>query len=457
MNKKFLFSTILFCFYAIINGHAQVTKVYGKASNANSYTIELRRQSDFLSMMEQKVCEDLIQDDGSFSMKIELKTVQLFFISIGFQNAPIYLEPGKSYELEVNYDPEKEQITFVNKPYLAFEVLDADENELNHKINAFEFKVNQFLVDNFNQIYKYRNKKTISQFSDQINAEFKNSSPFLKTHIDYRLASIEENSGLKNRNEIAQSYFKNTEVFFENDEAMRFFNQVFDQYLLRPNTYFELPSLMNEINGKANLELIFTFLNQDPLLEKQSMKELALLKGLQELYYKPSTNKKALLALIHNIGSNSLNIGIIKIATNLVQHLKYLRMGEQFPVAYKSEIKDFAANGKDLFLHFFTIPCIDCVREMDSISSLYQSYHKEVRFVSIALNAEPNEIDKLVKAKQYAWEIIVASEPFTLAEIYKIYSLPSYFLINSNNEIIMNPALNPWRGFSSSFKANYKH
>ncbi len=457
MNQKLFIVAILFFFGLITSLQAQKTKIYGKVENANSYSFKLIKHTDFLSMLEEKVAEDLIDDHGNFSLEIELKSTHLFLLNIGFQKAEIYLEPGKSYELKVKYDPLKEQITFVNNAYLDFEILNSTKNELNHQIRVFDGEVNQFLIENFNKIYKYRNQKIINQFSEKIKAEFNDVMPFLKTYIDYRLASIEENSGLLNRKSISTAYFQNPEVFFENDEAMRFFNQAFDQYLLKPNLFFERSKLMQEIHTEANLESIYAMLDNDPLLHDQALKELALLKSLQELFYLPSANEKALLSLMNKVGQNALGPEIAKMANHLTKRLSYLRIGAQFPQEYEIELEDSSSNGKDLFLHFFSLPCADCVREMDSISTLYQVYKKEVKFVSIALNSEKSALEKLLKAKQYSWEIVLSSESFKLAEIYDIKSLPSYFLINSDDEIIINPALKPWKGFSHAFESQYKH
>jgi thiol-disulfide isomerase/thioredoxin len=461
MNKKILISTIIFCLFTVFDLHAQITKIYGKVQNADGYLIELKKPTDYLSMHEQKASEDLIQEGGAFSMEIELKSTQLFFINIGLQKTEIYLEPSKSYEIFIQYDPQKEQISYVNKAYLEYEILNSDADELNNQIGLFNYKVNQFLISNFNQIYKRRNRNIISQFNAEIKSEFKNSSSFLKNYIDFRLASIDQTSGSKSRSEIYESYFQEEEVFFENDEAMRFFHQSFEKYLMKPNPYFELPQLMNEIFGKADLELVFSAFNNDPLLQSRLLKELALLKSLQELYFIPSVNKKNVLALMGKIGQKSIFPKIKNIAFNLVQELSYLRAGEQFPNDYLAEFdlidRMKNSDSTEVFLHFFTIPCADCVSEMDSISNIHKKYSKDVRFISVALNAKENQIDKLKKDKKYSWEIIVASQPFKLAATYRINSLPAYFLIDSNNEVVLNAALEPWRGFSSFFKSRFKH
>ncbi len=455
------FTLLSFFILIISSSFGQSTKIYGTAENASGYEIKLKTYTDFFSMTEQLLSESVVQKDGSFELKTDLKATKLCFLVIGFQRAEIYLEPGRTYHLSINYDKRNEQITFVNKAYLNFNFVDLPREDLNNQIGDFNSKSNEFLVANFDRIYKRRDKKIIREFSNSIYQDFKNPSAFLKNYIDFRLASIEYSSGLKNRLEIQHDYFQNGIIFYENDEYVHAFNELFDKYLMNPNPYFEVQQLRNEIFGDANLERIFSALDNDPLLKDQEFKELVLLRSLYELYFVPASNKDAIVSLIDDLGQKTLFPSIDKIALNFIHQLTYLQPGAEFP---KHEILDISLIQNEamraeklIFFNFFTFPCAECMREMDSIASLHEKYSKQVLFISIALNVNESEIEQLIKAKKYAWKIIRATQPFILAETYKIKSLPSYFLIDSKRKILLNPALVPWKGFSPSFKSILKY
>ncbi len=459
MNQKFVI--LLFLLAWLFPAYAQKTKIYGKVKNAQNYVIQLKTYSNFLSMTEQVIDECIIEDNGSFILETELQSTRLHVLAVGFQKAHIYLQPNNEYQVEINYDKESEQITFVNKSPLDFQFIDLDANDLNFRIADFNAKANDFLVAHFDQIYKRRNKNLIKGFSEEIKKSLENPSIFLESYIDFRLASIEYSSGLKDRVTIFEDYFLNKEILFGNDEYMQFFNEFFDKYLMKPNPHFNVQQLRTEIFSKGDFEHIYSILNKDPLLNSWDMKELVLLKGLYDLYFMPTTSKDDILRLINKIGQESSFAEIKKMALSIHDQLKYLTIGTDFPQAYvenlNPDLQELSTSAKATFVSFFSIPCSDCIREMDSIASIQKKYSKDVRFMSIALNTSENELNKLIKARNYSWEIKLASKPFKLAENYQLKALPAYFLIDTEARILINPALKPWKGFSESFRSVFKY
>ena len=439
---------------------SQMTKIFGKAETAIGYMIKLKTFSDYLSMTEQQISECVIQPDGSFLLETDLSFTKMCILVIGFQKTEIYLEPGKSYELLIAYNHGNERITYVNTSKLDTKFINLPLDDLNNQIGDFNYQANNFLVKNFNRIYKNRDKNIINDFNTEIRQHFQNPSEYLTNYIDFRIASIEYNSGLKNRLTIFHNYFEGRDILYVNDEYMQFIRQLFENYLSAPNPYFDITQLRSEIFGKTDLEIIFSMFSKDPLLKNAALKELVLLNGLYELSFNPNVDKSTLCSAIEKIGQTSLFPKHKKIAFNLVRQLNYLQPGTKFPQDYLTQLKNknFCKDlDKAIFINFFTLPCADCVREMDSIAGLFQKYSKEVQFVSIALNSTDDEVKKLVSVKKYSWQIFLATQAFELAEIYRIHSLPTYFLIDSNSKILMNPALVPWRGFSSAFGSVFEY
>lgn len=460
MIKKFTLVGVLFSLL-FIPSYSQSTKIYGTIENADAYTIQLKTFSDFLSMTEEVVDSFEISKYGTFELKTSLNATKLHVLVIGFQKAYVYLEPDKEYQLKIKYDKEREQITFVNKAQLDFEFIDLPNDALNHQIAEFNLKANEFLVSNFDQIYKRRNKKIVESFSKEIKESFQNSSGFLKNYIDFRLASIEYSSGLKNKAAIFKTYFEDKKILFDHDEYFQFFKEFFENYLMNPNPYFDTELLNRKIFNGDDLGSMLAILKQDPMLQQEKLRTMVLLKGLYDLYFYPSANKSTILSLFHQINQESPFETIKKVATNLQQKLTYLQPGTDFPKYFIDNLENdkrvSSQMRKAIFVNFFTIPCSACMREMDSISSMFNRYSDEVQFISIVLNTTEEELDKLHVAKKYPWQIKQAEQPFKLAETYQIRSLPAYFLIDSKGKILMNPAFQPWQGFSLAFKSVFNY
>ena len=459
MNKKYTLFTLLFVLlFSVLSG--QETKIYGKAENAAGYVIKLKTYSDFFSMKMKEVDECIVQPDGSFELKTTLQATQIFILVIGFQKTEIYLEPNKTYKLFIKYDKSREQITFVNNPYLEYQFIDLPKDDLNNQISEFNFRADQFLVANFNRIYKNKERKLIVDFGSEIKQLFNNPGGYLKVYIDLRLASFELNSGLKNRESAYKSYMQNQPFYSHHDEYMRFFNQLFEKYLMAPNKYFDQSLMMQKIFGNADLESVSALLKKDPMLENTEFREMALLKFIYDLYFIPSANHASILKLFDEIAKRSGNSYHTQIAKSMAQQLNYLQPGTKIP-AYT--FKDLDGNNFNIpnqsnqatFIQFFTVPCNDCIREMDSIAELYQHYAKDVQFVSVAINTSKNILNDLIK--KYPWKFFLTDKVFDIAEIYQINALPAYLLIDARGVIRQNQALVPWMGFSQSLKSEFKH
>jgi len=459
MNKKFTLFTILFVLlFSVVLG--QGTRVYGKAENAAGYLIKLKTYSDFISLKMQEVDECVVQQDGSFELKTTLTSTQIFMLVIGFQKSEIYLEPNKTYKLLIKYDKSREQITFVNNPFLEYQFIDLAKDDLNNQISEFNYRADQFLVANFNRIYKNKERILIVDFGTEIQQLFKNPSGYLKVYIDFRLASLELNSGLKNRESAYKAYMQNQPLYSHHDEYMRFFNQLFEKYLSVPNKYFDQTVLLQKIYGNADLESILALLKKDPMLENSEFREMALLKILYDLYFIPSGNHDSILKLFDEISKHTEISYHVQIAKSMVLQLNYLQPGTKMPTYTLQDLSGNSLNipnqsNQATFIQFFTIPCNDCIREMDSIAELYQHYAKDVQFVSVGINTPKNILNDLTK--KYPWKFLFTGDVFKIAEIYQINTLPAYLLIDAQGVIRKNPALKPWIGFSQTFKSEFKH
>jgi len=213
MIKKYVVFTALFLLITIVL-HAEVITLFGKTENAGSYTIKLKIYQDYLSMFEENLDESVVHPDGTFRLSATLNENCLAILSIGFQEALIYLEPGKSYELLVNYDKTREQITFVNKPHLQLQFRNLPSDDLNIQMAEFNSRADQFLIANFNRIFKSKNRTVINEFRKELEVAFQNPSPYLKASINYRLASIEYSAGLIEKAALYESYIKNRKILY---------------------------------------------------------------------------------------------------------------------------------------------------------------------------------------------------------------------------------------------------
>ena len=85
-----------------------------------------------------------------------------------------------------------------------------DKQALNYLISQFDSKFDNFLNENFTQIY---NRKTLSlgfRFANDINNELKTvSNKYYKTYVKYKLAYLEYLAFSQNSSHIKKKIFRN--------------------------------------------------------------------------------------------------------------------------------------------------------------------------------------------------------------------------------------------------------
>ncbi|MCP4552948.1 MAG: TlpA family protein disulfide reductase [Bacteroidetes bacterium] len=445
---SFLFSMSVFC---------TNTNISGVVSNANGYTIGLKVYGDYISYLEKTVASTIINEDGTFSLDLNVTQTRLYKLVIGFQEAEIYLEPNEKYQLSINYDPTKERITFVNKTYLEVELLRGDEETLNDNIRTFNAYYNDFLSQNFNLIYRGKQRRLLDTLKSEINRRFTDNSTFVANTINYRIAILEQAAGFKNRVAIFNTYFKNKDILYGSIEYMILFNDFYKNYLQTPNKFFNSQVIQGGIHHQAGLAKVIDYLANDPFLSNQQIRELVLIKELIELYYVPGINKENILSLYNEL-RESTNFPVhIEIIKNIYHQLTYLKAGTKMP---EINLIDLQGNihkleeyyGKYIFMSFFTLPCDECMRELDSLASIFPKYKSEVEFISVAYELTSEDLQLLKSNKAYKWNLMIPAKRFRLAELLRLRSLPDYILIDPNGTILAYPAIFPNRSSDASFK-----
>lgn len=456
MSLKFFCWNILSLLFSV-SAVCATTNISGNVNNANGYTIRLKLYGDYISYLDKTVASTKINEDGTFSLDVDVKQIGLYKLAIGFQEAEIYLEPNETYKLRINYDPSMERITFVNRTYLNVELLQQKQEDLNIIIQEFNAYYNEFLSQNFNLIYRSKQKRLLDTLKNEINRRFINHSTFVANYIDYRIASIEQAAGFKNKEAIFNIYFMNKEILYGNIEYMYLFNDLFENYFQTPNMYFDSQHIQRLIHEQPDLNKVINFLANDPLLKNQQIRELVLIKALTQLFYVSGMNQKNILNLLDEIKKASnfpVHVDIIK---NIYHKLTYLSSGTKMP---EISLLDLNGNlhkleeysGKYIFMSFFTLPCDECMRELDSLASIFPNYEAVVEFVSVAYELTSKDLQLLKSNKAYKWNFMIPAMRFRMAEILRLKSLPDYILIDPKGTILAYPAIFPNRSFGATFK-----
>lgn len=463
MVKKTYIIILLLVSTVYLNG--QNTFISGNARGAEGLKIKIKTNADYISELSKKIDECIIDENGNFKLKANITETVYAQIQIGFLNSDFYLEPGKTYKINIshqNYKEDDKESPFLSKKRLNIELINNDNNELNTLINKFNVIYNDFIIKNFNALYQRRDKSRIDTLQNKINIEFgKIKNNYFNNYIKYRLAGLEQMGRLKNNKKLYTNYLYNQPVLYNHVEYMYFFNEFYEKFFYNGNHSIKTEDLKRYINTERSYLSLLDSLGRDSLVKNEVIREMVFLKGMKELYYSKIYNNDNIIDIISRFASKTKFPEHKKIAFNLIESLVALKPGSSAPDFKLQDLKGITYNlssftGKYTYICFFTTWCAGCMPENDAIVDLKKKYNDKVNFVNIAADKQALNLMYYVEKNKYDWYFLYSENNTDIFENYKVNSFPVYILINPQGNIVNYPAMKPSEGIDIIFNKLFK-
>jgi peroxiredoxin len=459
MNKmKYLIILILLPLF----GFSEPVKITGTAPGAEGKRIEVLTYSDLISFQEITLATSLIDSTGNFSLSLDISQTIYVNLSIDFHRAELFLEPSKIYRIKVepmDYNEMKEVNPFIQSAKLGISFDDFEPNELNSMVQAFNNQYDEFLLKNFNALYRDRNKSKLDTFTiffAQSYATIKNS--YLTNYINYKLAGLVQLTQAMNQAQIGKKYFSDAPILYENLEYMDFFNQYFSKYITATCRALKFTDYKTLIEGTENYKRLMKALEADTILRKPQLRELVLLKGLLELHNTAGYSQEKIIALLNTISIESKFPENRNVADNILKMLTKLRPGTPAP-GFKLKNKEYKEvtlsefKGKPVVLNFWTTYCQGCVTEMDRMKPIYDKFKDQVAFISISADKDYYKSVFFINLKpDFVWNFLHIGDQYDLLKQYDVRSYPLFVLIDKDGNIVKYPADLPGSGLELSLQ-----
>ena len=460
MIRKSLLGLMAFLFLAfdLISGN---TKLSGVVENASGYTIRLKSFTDYVSFQDTILAEAYLDERGGFEMDLNIDFPQNVILKLGFQKATFYVEPNKNYELKVYYDPEKEQISYLANYQLLFEFINLPKDDLNVLAAEFNIITDQFLVENFNRIYRSRQTHLLDSLRYQVQGIRRRGLGYFDQIVEFRLADILLSVKSHERENLFFNVFANKPIQYNNYEYMFFFNTFFYKYVQTKTSVLKPGELRSLINEQEDLTALSNALKRDLIFMDDRMRELVILHDLYYYFYDFDFKLSKVMQHLRSLSNNSVYPEHRKIAKNLIKRITALQPGKPIPEFSLTDLdgqqktnNDY--KGKYLLLNFWELDCSDCFKNIDSLEYLQTTYKNKMNVVSISSNKFEMDLKKIIKDKNISMNFLMASPDNKVYDDLKIRSLPAAILVNDQGEIVLYPAILPGRGFRNTFKSVFK-
>jgi peroxiredoxin len=398
--------------------------------------------ADNLSKLETVLGSATIGPDGSYRMEFLLDETCLSFFEIGFRRGELYLMPGHSYTVNCTIGQEQYYFNFSQQENLRLQISDPAAPDLNRMIQDFNQLYNRLMLEQFNDAYSRISKEQVKNLVDTLEISPGNADlPYFHNYVRYRLALLELSSRIKSRESIAEEYLNAQPILYNNIEYIEFFIQFFSQFLLTSPREIPVTELKDMVNEAATYHSLEERLNRFTYITGAEFRELALLKGLMDLYHTGGYERQQILTFYKQLASQSRFEKIREIANNLVTVSTRFARGTRAPeitVHDKDgqEKKLTEINASPTYVIFYSSKNLSCIAELDMVGDIMKEFKGKISFISLSLDPSMETMDRVRQERGYEWPFYFAGNDRDLVRKYGIQRLPKCILLNTDGTFL---------------------
>lgn len=432
---------------------AQTSTIKGIAPEYAGQEMPVYTFSDFISEEKVEVGKISFKADGNFSTSINLQNTAVCFAEFDIHQAMIYVEPGKTYE--VQFPPfQKQSEAQKRNPFFKlipvwFRIVNQSDDDLNMKIKNFEAEFRILEDKYFYDIYEKRSKASIELVRAELLKKFpETTNKYFEAHKKYRIGNLEFALNQGKSPEFVNAYFGKVSPQMQLPAYTNLFDQVFSNYFSYLGNSVHDQQITGLINsGDANsLEKYLTEKNE----WNKGFCQLIILKSLKDAFYSGQFSKTAIINSYRQIAEINWPEMYKRIAKNILQKITYLAEGSVAPAfllgaANGQKITLNELKGKFVYLHFTDLQNPVCKQHMDALKPIADQFKDHLVVVFITEGKTP-------ATETQKWTGVFASSTEKVKTDYRVKTFPTSYLINREGKLVASPALNPMNGIGSQLR-----
>jgi thiol-disulfide isomerase/thioredoxin len=462
----------------------------GTLKNHADKTLHVYANLDEFSQQRELLGTAHLDDAGKFKLTLNETKTRRVFLVIGNLEAVFYPEPNRNYTLE--YFPSATEADFVRFDRTAVDVRfhDLPADDINVLIPAFNKDLYAFLDEHFydfaldkytgSDAVKKKNftgKETdmtpgsdsakvsvqavrdsvkfvdlVAQFEKTTEPKYQSSNPFFKNYMLYSFAELEMMAG-RNKKALYQDYFMSKPVELNHPAYMKFFNAYYDHFL-ENNRLSLQQDIMRTVNAERNPSALFQLMKKDSLFLSEFLGQLAIIKGLKDLYSNRNYSKASIVVTLENMNKmpgmdlyKSVNERLLKQFTRCKEGWQL----ENFTALDLKQDKWIWEEQTPMYTYFFFYAewSSACKKEMMMMQKWQEMYGKDIRFVAINMD------DDIYKMRKYAQDnrdqdfvyIFGGTDPL-LREKFDLRNVPFAVLVDPQGKYIYDYTRKPSEGLN---------
>lgn len=446
---------LFFVFFPVVL-FSQLVTIQGVASSYKHNELVVFQYHDFITYNEKELARVSVAEDGTFRLMFPLETTGWIYLKAGVFRGILVAEPDSSYQIVLPVKVEKTIQDILNPFFEEQEffitTLPEDPKRLTNQISEFEFLYNQYLNENFFEVYQKARRSNIDTVIQNIEKLFSgNSNAYFSAHRYYRYASLKYFAYQRNDKFVVKEYFLLKPVLYSGKAYFDLFNKLFVNYFSFYSETAEGSRLISDISYAKSPYRIRQTLSNNLALANDTLRDLVLLKGLHDAFYKADFPDHALFQITDSLMESLKNTRHIELLKQIKWKVSQLRKNFPAPELALTDasgktrkLSDF--KNKNLYLNFYRYESFTCLQDLALLKNLYKKIGDQVEIVTINCGSDFEKVKQLFRDEKYEWTLLQLQDSKDL-EKYKIKAYPSYFFVHSNGTFIFSPSPGPGENF----------
>lgn len=451
MKKSILLSLIvlLLCNNDIFSQNIKITgKIQKPESVSKSESlVRLMTYNDMLTFEQATIYETKSDGNGNFTIEANINEITFAQIAVDLDRVDILLSPNSIYEVEISIPEQANDISYFEQQVPTIKIISADDENLYSQYYMSEMLIDDFLLKNFNQLYRGRKLSLLDSLDIQIEKKIGDiKSKFVEDNLRYRKASMQMVVNNDNGKKVINQYFNKQEILYSQLAYMDLFQEIFTNYLssiqfnhsdLMRHLYSDYDTFLKYIKGKD------TFLS-----ENQDLAELIIALNLKKMYYEMADDKKQILKQLHSISQNTKNQKNKAVILDMLKQINRLSFNSDAPTFSLQDrdgniVKSSDFNDSMVLLQFVNQVSAMADHQFNTLKDFSQQWNDSIQIVTIATKECFDDFRQMFDNKGYKWNLLNLGDDILLLEKYQIRTFPEYIILGKNNKVGMAPAPSP--------------
>lgn len=439
---------------------SQNVNIKGKIINTTnrSYLVRLLTYNDMLTGEQTAVDETKSDADGNFNIEAHIDEIVMAQLAVDLERVDILLKPNANYDVEIVIPEQKDDVSYYERQTPTLKMNNADDGELYYQYFMSNRIIDDFLLNNFDKIYRGRQLSLI----DSVDVEIEKylgvvNSDFVKENIRYRKASIQM---MFNKSRVKEQCFAKQEILYSHPAYMNLFQELFTDYLT--SKQFSRSELIRFLRVDYDRFVSYLMQNDVFLAENKDLAELIVAYNLRRMYYEMPDDKKLFLDRIKYLSQNATNQRNRTLITDMLKQIEHLSFNSEAPdfsfydrngnVVKLSDYKD-----KIVLLQFVNKVSSMTDYQFEVLKEYSNQFQDTVQIVTVATEDCFEDYEKLFDSKSYHWDLLNLGDDILLLEKYRIRTFPDYVILGKNGKVGMAPAPAPDQYLDFHIRRLYKY